>query len=88
MKTKTVVILVLMALVAVLLLQNAELIPLRLFFWNIYAPLFVLILVVFLLGGLVGHLTAHRDRKRGEKKVDEKPAPPVLPPPSAAHPHQ
>jgi uncharacterized integral membrane protein len=87
MKTKTVVILVLVALVAILLLQNAELIPLRLFFWNVYAPLFVLILVVFLLGALVGHLTAHRDRKKDQKTGDEKPAPPVLPPPTAAHPH-
>ena len=87
MKTKTVVILILVALVAVLLLQNSGLTELRLLFWNVYAPLFILILVVFFLGGIVGYLTVHRDRKKDSKKGDEKPAPPVLPPPSPAKPH-
>jgi uncharacterized integral membrane protein len=88
MKTKTVVILVLVALVAILLLQNSGLTPLRLFFWNIYAPLFILVLVIFLLGALVGHLTAHRDRKKETKTGEEKPPHPAAPeaPPAKPHP--
>ena len=86
MKTKTVVILILVAIVAVLLLQNSGLTQLRLLFWNIYAPFFMIILVVFCLGTIVGYLAVHRDRKKDLKKGDEKPAPPVLPPPSPAKP--
>jgi uncharacterized integral membrane protein len=87
MKTKTVVILILLGLVAILLLQNSGLTQLRLFFWNVYAPLFVLLLVFFFVGGVVGYLAAHRDRKKDQKKDDEKLGPPVLPPPSPAKPH-
>jgi uncharacterized integral membrane protein len=87
MKTKTVIILILVALVGVLLLQNSGLTQLRLLFWNIYAPLFILILVIFFLGAIVGYLAVHRGRKKDQKKGDEKPAPPVLPPPSPAKPH-
>ena len=68
MKTKTVIILFLVALVAILLLQNSGLTQLRLFFWNVYAPLFVLILVIFFLGAIVGYLAVHRDRKKDLKK--------------------
>jgi uncharacterized integral membrane protein len=77
MKTKTLVILILVALVAVLLLQNAGLTPLRIFFWNVYAPLFVLVLTVFFLGALVGFLLAMRGRKKEPKAVFDKTAPPV-----------
>jgi uncharacterized integral membrane protein len=83
MKTKTVVILVLVALVAVLLLQNAGLTQLRLLFWNVYAPLFVLILAVFFLGGIVGLLMTKRDRKKEPKPALEKLPPPASPPPPA-----
>jgi uncharacterized integral membrane protein len=87
MKTKTVVIFVLIALVGVLLLQNARLTELNIFFWPVYAPLFILLLAVFFLGAVVGSLAVRRDRKKDSKKGDEKPAPPVLPPPSPAKPH-
>ncbi len=87
MKTKTVVILILVALVAVLLLQNSGLTQLRLLFWNIYAPFFLLIFVVFFVGAVVGYLAAHRDRKKDLKKGGEPPAPAFLPPSSSAKPH-
>jgi uncharacterized integral membrane protein len=40
---------------------------LRLFFWNVYAPLFVLVLTVFFLGAIVGFLMAKRGRKKEPK---------------------
>jgi len=87
MKTKTVVILILVALALILLLQNAGQTPLRLFFWPIYAPLFILILVIFFLGVVVGVLLEKRDRKK-EPKIGEEKAHPGAPavPPAKPHP--
>jgi len=89
MKTKTFVILILVALAAVLLLQNAGLTQLRIFLWNLYAPLFVLLLAVFCLGLLVGLLAVRRDRKKvpAPLPAPEKPAAPVSPTPPAAKTH-
>jgi len=87
MKTKTLVILILVALAAILVLQNAGLTPLRLFFWNVYAPLFVLVLAIFFLGALVGFLMAKRDRKKEPKPAPDKTAPAVFPAPPAIKPH-
>jgi uncharacterized integral membrane protein len=92
MKTKTLVILILVALVGVLLLQNAGLTQLQIFFWYVYAPLFVLLLVVFCLGLLVGLLAHRRDRKKepktaADKAAVDKSAAPVFPPPPVAKTH-
>ena len=67
MKGKTVLILVLVALLAILLIQNSALIPFRLFFWSAYMPVFILVLGVFAVGLIIGYLAARFDRKRGSK---------------------
>jgi len=67
MKGKTIFILVLVALLAILLIQNSALIPFRLFFWSAYMPVFILVLGVFAVGLIIGYLAARFDRKRGSK---------------------
>ncbi len=80
MKARTIVILVLVVLAAVLVIQNSQLTPLRLFFWGIYAPQFILIGLVFFLGFGVGYLAGRRGRK--ERKASAVPPPPPGMPPA------
>lgn len=58
MKTKTVLILVLIALFMILLIQNSGPADLRFYFWNISGPQFILVFLVFCLGFLAGFLIA------------------------------
>ncbi len=78
MKSRTVLILVLIALFAVLLIQNSELATLRFFFWPIYAPQFILVFFIFLIGFLVGFLAAKSGRKKDGIKEEHVP-------PAASH---
>ena len=88
MKTKTLVILILVALAAVLLLQNAAMTQLSIFLWPIYAPLFILLLVFFFLGIGIGRLMGHREKKKDAPKNEGKTLPASLVPPApAAKPH-
>ena len=65
MKSRTIWILVLVVLFAILLIQNSsKMTPLKFYFWSIYAPLFILVFFIFLIGFLVGFLAA----KSGQKK--------------------
>jgi len=74
MKTKTVLILVMIALFAILLIQNSGMAPLRFFFWSIFAPQFILVFFVFMIGFLTGSLSA-----RGVPKKDRKHEPQAKP---------
>jgi uncharacterized integral membrane protein len=73
MKAKTVFLLVILALMAILAFQNSGLNEFKVLFWPIYAPMFVLILISFLVGFVTGLIAARRERKKEGKKQDEKP---------------
>lgn len=79
MKTKTVVVFVLIILAFILMLQNSVMMELKLFFWNIYAPMFILVFFIFLIGFLVGFLAARIDRKKDRKALDGRPQTPSKP---------
>jgi hypothetical protein len=85
MKPRTIVILVLIVLAAVLVIQNSQLSPLRFFFWGIYAPQFILVVFVFGLGLGAGYLLGRRDRKASPPRPAP-PSPPAMPPAQPAHP--
>ncbi len=67
MRTKTVLILVLIALFLILLIQNAGMAKLNFYLWNVYAPQFILVFLVFCLGFLAGFLSAKTGRKKNHK---------------------
>jgi uncharacterized integral membrane protein len=67
MRIKTVVILVLIILFAILLIQNSGMAALKFYVWNIYAPQFILVFLVFCLGFLVGFLVAKTGRRRDKE---------------------
>jgi uncharacterized integral membrane protein len=85
MKAKTVLIAVLVVLLAVLVIQNSELMPFRLLFWSAYMPVFILVIGIFAVGFIVGYLAAKMDRRKAFKattappikQVSETPAGPV-----------
>ena len=74
MKPKTVFVGVLIILFVILLIQNSGMAALRFYFWNIYAPQFILVCLVFCLGFLVGFLIAKKGRR------EDKNIPPRTPP--------
>jgi len=70
MKTKLILLLIFLVLFAVIIIQNNESVPFRVFFWSFDLPKVILVPALFVLGLLFG-LTAFL-AGRGKKK----PAPP------------
>lgn len=69
MRPKTIALLVVFILFAVILLQNSETTPVELLFWQIEMPLFVLIIGTILLGltlGWLTHMAYQRGRRHGK----------------------
>jgi uncharacterized integral membrane protein len=58
MQPKAIALLILFALVVIVLLQNTQVIVLRLFFWKISMSQIVLLFLVLLLGFITGLITA------------------------------
>jgi uncharacterized integral membrane protein len=85
MKARSAVILVLVVLAAIIVIQNSQLAALSLFFWRIYAPQFILVVILFFLGFGVGWLAGRRGRREREAK-SVPPSPPAMPPAHAARP--
>ena len=86
MKSRTIWILVLVALFAVLLIQNAGKTPMRFYFWSVEAPLFILVFFIFLIGFFVGFLAAKSGRKKDEIKEEHVPPPASHQPPPKPQP--
>jgi uncharacterized integral membrane protein len=68
MKAKTIVVLVLVALFVIILIENTQVVSLRLFFWKISMSQIILIPLTMLIGFVVGFLVAkvtgdHRKEK-------------------------
>jgi len=78
MKAKTVLIAVLVVLLAVLVIQNSELMPFRLLFWSAYMPVFILVIGIFAVGFIVGYLAAKMDRRKAFKATTAPAAKPSL----------
>jgi uncharacterized integral membrane protein len=75
MKPKTIFLLILVALIAVVLLQNMTTVPIRLLFWSVSAPLLIFLLGAVFVGWLVGwfsHLAYFKGKyeARSEKRSD------------------
>ena len=69
MKTKNIVILVLVILFFIILVQNTSVVTLRLFFWQIGASQIILIPIVMAIGFIIGFVVAkvtggHRRMKK------------------------
>jgi uncharacterized integral membrane protein len=77
MKAKNVLIAVLVILLAVLVIQNSELMPFRLLFWSAYMPVFILVIGIFAVGFIVGYLASKMDRRKVSKREAVTPAPPA-----------
>jgi uncharacterized integral membrane protein len=86
MKNKTVWILVLVVLFAVLLILNSKTTPMRFYFWSVEAPLFILVFFIFLIGFFVGFLAAKSGRKKDEIKEEHVPPPASHQPPAKPQP--
>jgi uncharacterized integral membrane protein len=67
MKTKAILILVVIALFVILLIQNSGPADLRFYFWNVSGPQFILVFLVFCFGFLAGFLIAKTGRKKDQK---------------------
>lgn len=67
MKPKTIVVLVLSVLFLIILIQNTQVVTLRLFFWKIGVSQIILVpitmLIGFTLGYIVGKMTGNRHRR-------------------------
>jgi len=75
MKTKVILVLVFLGLMMVMIVQNNEDIPFRVFFWGFGIPKVILLPLVFALGFLFGFSVA----LAGRKHKPEKTAPPDAP---------
>ena len=75
MKTKAGLIAVLIVLLLILIIQTSGAVHVRLYFWSLDIPAFLMVLGVFLVGLLVGYLAAHMEKRRDRKQA-------ALPPPS------
>jgi uncharacterized integral membrane protein len=69
MKTKTIILIVLGVLLAVLFVQNTQVITYRLFFWKIAMSQVILVPVIFLLGFFAGYWLAHFGRRRPRRST-------------------
>ncbi len=69
MKAKTIVVLVFVALFVIILIQNTQVVSLRLFFWKISMSQIILIPLTMLIGFVIGLLVAKviGDRHKREK---------------------
>lgn len=67
MNPKTVILLICIALVAIILLQNMEAVSIQLLFWSLTAPLLILLLAALFVGLLVGWFS-HLAYSRGKYK--------------------
>ncbi|OGD24780.1 MAG: hypothetical protein A2Y56_02510 [Candidatus Aminicenantes bacterium RBG_13_63_10] len=75
MKTKIVLLLVFLGLLTVMIVQNNQNIPFRVFFWSFDIPKVILVPFVFALGFLIGFSVA----LAGRKHKPEETAPPDAP---------
>jgi len=69
MRPKIIVVLVLIGLFVIVLIQNTQVVMLRLFFWKVGMSQIILIPLTMAIGIVIGFIVAKvkRDRRKGEK---------------------
>lgn len=72
MKPKVISVLVLIVLFLVFLVQNTQVVTLRLYFWKISMSQIILIPLVLMLGFALGYAVAKMVGKTGKSKVSKK----------------
>jgi len=68
MRPKFIVVLVLIALFLIILIQNTQVVTLRLFFWEIGASQIILIPIIMAIGFIIGYLVAKVTGKQPTRK--------------------
>lgn len=63
MKAKTIIILVLIGLFAIILIQNTQVVPMQLFFWKLSMSRIILVLFFALIGFVIGFLLGKTGKK-------------------------
>ncbi|MFQ6108787.1 MAG: LapA family protein [Candidatus Aminicenantales bacterium] len=63
MKAKTIIILILIILFAIILLQNTQVVTLQLFFWKLTMSRIIVILLFTLIGFVIGFLVGRKSKK-------------------------
>ncbi|MBS3767360.1 MAG: LapA family protein [Candidatus Cloacimonetes bacterium] len=71
MKFKTIIIIILLAIFAVILLQNTQIVELKFLFWKIQMSRIILFPITLMLGFIIGFITAKLGTKRKEKNQFE-----------------
>jgi uncharacterized integral membrane protein len=69
MKAKTIIILIIAALFLIILLQNTQVVTLRLYFWQLTMSRIILLVVTLLVGFVVGYIIAKLSGRRGKGKL-------------------
>jgi len=69
MRAKFIIVLVLIALFLIILIQNTQVVTLRLFFWKVGISQIILIPLTMAIGIVIGFIVAKvtRDHRKGEK---------------------
>ncbi len=75
MKTKVILVLVFLALFAVIIIQNNQDIPFKIYFWNLIVPKVILVPLLFVMGFLVGLAAGLSGRRKKPGKPEPVPAP-------------
>lgn len=70
MKPKTIIILLLLLLSLVILIQNTQVVTLRVLFWQMSMPRILLIALLLFMGFVVGYLVAKVGRRSGRSSTD------------------
>jgi uncharacterized integral membrane protein len=75
MRTKVILILIFLILFAIVIIQNNQQVPFRLFFWHFFVPKVILIPVVFIIGFLFGLAVALAGQKPKKQAAPPSAAP-------------
>ena len=72
MRTKVILLMILVVFFTIFISQNAEELPVKILFWEVQIPGIILILLTGLLGIIIGFILALIFRKSGSKKEIKK----------------
>jgi len=69
MKTKTIILLVSIALLLIILIQNAKVVTFRLLFWKLSMSQIIIFFLVLVLGFIIGYIVAKLTGKKNEPEL-------------------
>ncbi|UCD06131.1 MAG: DUF1049 domain-containing protein [candidate division WOR-3 bacterium] len=68
MKVKTIIILILAVLALILIVQNTEVVPIQILFWQLLMSRIILILLLLVIGFAIGYIFAKFTGKKASSK--------------------